>query len=255
MPEIAHAVAGPDIVLLVAGMGGGAGTGVSPVVAQVLQEQNILTLGFAISPFSFEGERRHNTAQRGVRALGSHALGLIPVRNSDMEAAVDENALMESVMAQAPLAFIELCRSIANSVSRPDCITGVNLADLRHLVLGRPGHCAFGFGSASVAQGACVAADLAMDHPFLGLSSLQRASAALVAIEVPFHGLFLREARDIMLQVRQQLPANADILYSSVPAQPRDAHKFRVSILASGIQNARVLIGKKHLRHVLNRFV
>lgn len=235
IPEITDAVAGLDMVLLVAGMVGGAGTGISPVVAHVLREQDILTLGFAISPFDFEGEQRQKTAQLGVRALGSLVHGLTPIRNSDIEAAFDENALFQSVMAQAPLAFIQLCRSIANSVSRPDCITAIDFEDLRHLVLGWPGHCAFGFGSASGAQGALVATDLAINHPFLGLSRLQRASAALVAIEVPPDGLFLREARDIMSQVRLHLPHDSDILYSSVPTQRREGHEFRVSILASGI--------------------
>lgn len=182
--------------------------------------------------------------------LGSRVHGLIPVRNSDIEAAVDQNALMDSVIAQAPWAFMELCRSIVNSVSRPECITAIDFADLHNLVLGNPGHCAFGFGSARGAQGARVAADLAMQHPFLGLSRLQRASAALVAIEVPQSGLFLRETRSIVLQVRQHFPIEADILYSSVPAQRRDIHEFRVSILASGISDTRVLTGRNPLRHV-----
>lgn len=205
IPEIVDAVAGLDMVLLVAAMGGGAGTGISPVVAQVLREQNILTLAFTLSPFHFGGEQRHK--------------------------------IVQSNPTHFPLAFIQLCRSITNSVAIQDCITGIDFEDLRHLILGKEGHCAFGFGSASGVNGAQAAADQAMSHPFLGQGRLQRASAALVAIEVPPHALFLRETRDIMLQVRRHLPANSDILYSSVSTTPVDRGDFRVSILASGIQD------------------
>lgn len=192
--EIVGAVAGLDMVLLVAAMGDGTGTGISPVVAQVLLEQNILTLGLTLSP-------------------------------------------AQSDPTYAALAFVQLCRSITNSVAAPDCITGIDFEDLRHLILGKEGWCAFGFGSASGVNGAQVAADLAMSHPFLEQGRLQRASAALVTIEVPPHGLFLREARDIMFQVRRHLPPNSDILYSSVSTTPVDRGDFRVSILASGIRD------------------
>lgn len=203
--EIVDAVAGLDMVLLVAGKGGSAGTGILPVVAQVLREQNILTLGFTLSPFDFEGEKLQT--------------------------------IVQSDPTHSPLAFIQLCRSITNSVATPDCIIGIDFADLRHLILGKEGQCAFAFGSASGVNGAQAAVDLAMRHPFLGQGRLQRASAALVAIEVPPNTLFLREAREIMFQVRRYLPPNSDILYSSVSTTPVDRDDFRVAILASGIRD------------------
>ncbi len=199
--KIVDAVAGLDMVLLMVGLGDGAGSGTSSVVAQVLQEQNILTLGFTLSPFESEGEQFHTI----VQSDSTHAF----------------------------LAFIQLCRSITNSVATPDCITGIGFEDLRHLILGRPGRCAFGFGASSGVNGDRIAVDLALNHPFLGRGCLQTSSAALVAIEVPPHGLFLRETRDIMSQVRCQLPANADIIYSSVSTTSVDRFDFRVSILVS----------------------
>lgn len=236
IPEIIDAVAGLDMVLLVAGMGGGAGTGISPVVARVLRAQNILTLGFTLSPFDFEGEQRHKIAQLGIRELGSLVHALNPIRNSDIELAVNDNDSLESVMTHAPLAFIQLCRSITNSVATEGCSVGIDFEDLRHLILGKEGQCAFGFGSASGVNGAQTAVDLAMSHPFLGQGRLQRASAALVAIEAPLNALFLREAREIMFQVRRQLQPNADIIYSSVSTMPVNRGDFRVSILVSGIR-------------------
>ena len=63
--EIADALAGLDMVFLVAGMGGAAGTGIAPIVARILCEQKILALAFTTLPFSFESQRRQRIAQAG----------------------------------------------------------------------------------------------------------------------------------------------------------------------------------------------
>jgi cell division GTPase FtsZ len=137
---------------------------------------------------------------------------------------------------QSPSDFIQLCRCITKSVATEDCYVGVDLEDFRHYILEKGRRYAFGFGTARGVNGAKAATDLAVSHPRLGQGRLQQASAALVAIEAPPNAL--REARDIMLQVRRYLPANSDILYSCVSTKPVDGDAFRVSILASGIHDA-----------------
>lgn len=236
MPDMAEAVAGLDMVLLVAGMGGPAGTGIAPVIAQVLREQKILTLAFTTLPFNFEGNRRHQNAQIGLQELGAQVNALLPVQNSDLERVVEENASLESVMNHAPLAFIQLCRSITNSVLVEHSNVCIDFEDLRHLILGQTGDCAFGFGAASGVNAADAAVQQAIHHVFLGQSRLQRASAVLVAIEATPDALSLRDVRSIMLSVGQQLPSAPPVIYSTVSATPEDGHDFRVSILASGIQ-------------------
>lgn len=235
IPQIMEAVAGLDIALIAVGMGGAAGSGISPVVAQVLRQKNILTLVFATSPFSFEGTRRHQNALSGVRELSVQADALLPVSNSELEQVVHKNATLESVMMHAPLAFVQLCRCITNAVHMQGCNIGIEYMDLRHILFEQTGDCAFGFGSASGLCGAEAAAQQAIDHLFLGQRRLQRATAALVSIEAAPNALYLRDTKNIMTMIRSRLPAKACIGYSTVSSRPDDQHDFRVSIFASGI--------------------
>jgi len=235
IPEIIQAVSGLDMVMLAVGLGGATGTEVAPVVAQVLREQNVLTLGFVISPFSFESQQRLQNARRGRSELASQLNALIPISNGEVEQCVDPGVMLSDVLDMAPMAAIQLARSITNSVARPDVSVSIDFEDLRHFILGQKGVCAFGFSSASGDLGAEVAVRQAIDHPFLGIGRLQKASAALVSIEAAAGGLYLRDSKNIMFQVRSHLPPDADVFYSCVSTPPLDGSDFRVSILASGI--------------------
>ena len=116
IPGITEAVAGLDMVLLVAGMGGVAGTEISPVVAQVLREQNIFTLGFPIMPFNWEGERRTRIALHGASELDRYVHSLHPISNEGLAHAAGENATMGDVFNQASLAVLQHYRSVTRRV-------------------------------------------------------------------------------------------------------------------------------------------
>lgn len=122
--HIADAVAGLEVAFLVAGMGGAAGTAISPVVAQVLRGQHILTLCYTISPFDWEGKRRQQSAQSGVRALRPHVDALIAVSNEQFAAAVGDDAPMTWVLQQAPNAFLQCCRRVMNIAAAPSGALG-----------------------------------------------------------------------------------------------------------------------------------
>ena len=115
--EIADAIAGLDMVLLVAGMGGVAGTEISPIVAQVLREQNIFTIGVPILPFEWEGKTRNQTARSGARELGQWAHSLRPISNDSMARDVGENATMDEVFNHVSQVPIQVYRSVTNSVA------------------------------------------------------------------------------------------------------------------------------------------
>lgn len=233
--QIEQAVSGLDMVLLVVGLGGSTGTAVAPLVAKLLGQQQILTLGYAVLPFPFEAEQRQRLATAASNALVAEADALITVKNSDIRGIVDQRAPIEAVTAQAPHSFVELCRSIVNTVVRPDTLISVDFDDLRHFILGAEGGCAFGHASADGSTAAIDAAHKAMGHPFLGLDRLQSASTALVSIEAKPNQLLLRDSRDIMFLVRSHLAPDADIFYSCVHNTPQDGSDFYVSILAGGM--------------------
>lgn len=230
--EITNAVAGLDMVLLVAEMGDGASVGIAPLVAQVLHQQNTLTLAVAILPFEFEGSRCQNLAQFGLSTLRKEVHALLPISKNDIPD--DQSETAESAFTYVRFAFIQLCRSITNTVVSQSTNVGIMFKDLRSLIQDQVESSAFGFGFGSSNQ-VGVAVQQAIDHPFLGLPRLQQASAALVAIEAAPHALFLKDTKNILSQVRSHLPAEATIGYSIVFTQPQKDCVFRVSILTSGI--------------------
>lgn len=231
--EIADAVAGLDMVLLVAGMGGATGTGIARVVAQVLHEQSILTLAFAVMPFACEGGQRQQIAQAGIRELRPHVAALIPFFNNGIEPDARSVRWQSAAARQAPLAFMEVCRNILHPVCKPGWVN-IDFEYLRHIILSHEGDCAFGFGSAKGADGATIAASRAIDHPLLGRDRLQRASAVLMAISAAPHVLMLRDSSIALRAVRKLLPPTVDIIYGAYSDQSLGKN-IAVSILANGI--------------------
>jgi hypothetical protein len=138
---------------------------------------------------------------------------------------------VESAKFHASQAFTQLSRSM-KLFRTPLDANGITVEELQHLLLNQDTECAFGFGAAS---GAETATEHAIDHGGLGLSSLQQASAALVAIEVPPQAQLIRETQIILTTIRSHLPSGAPVCYSIVPTQQMDDSDFRISIFATGI--------------------
>lgn len=237
LPEIADAVAGLDMVFLVAGMGGRTGARIAPIVVQMLHCHGISTLGFAVMPFDSDVSQYQQIAAAGIQERRRHSHALIPASKNDMPHENEKIRWLLSAAQRAPLTFVQLCRSITNSVARADLV-GIDFKDLQNDILGQKGHCAFGFGSSSGLDTATAAAQLAIDDPLLGLHRLKQASAALVTIEAPPQATMavLRDAKIAMKFVRAQMLPNANIIYG-VTVNLDVSDKFTVSILASGIQD------------------
>lgn len=231
--QIAEAVAGLDMVLLVAGMGGATGAGVAPIVAQVLREQSILTLAVAVMPFACEGAQCQQIAHAGLRELRSHVDAVIPFFNNDFSPGAKTVKRHSVAAQQAPQAFFDLCRTILNPVCRPGLIN-IDFEDLRHIIQSQEGNCAIGFGTAKGTDCATAAAMLAIDYPSLGRDRMQRASAVLIAVCASPKRLTLGDSRSAMKTVRRALPPNAYVIYGTCAGQTLD-DEITVSILANGI--------------------
>ncbi len=233
LTEIADAVAGLDLAILVVGLGGAAGTTIAPVVAGALKSQNILTLAVPTFPFAFEGEERQQRALSGFRQLQQHADSLLPLFNTDIETDARGKTSRTGLRASAPLTIVQLCRSLEAALSGKNLIE-VGMDDLRSLTLAQRGMCAFGYGYGAGADGAMAAARHAVTHPLLGHTRLQTASTVPIGIEcAPQPGL-LKSVGSITEYVLDQMPAGRHGIYSVTTTASLDT-RFSVSILASGI--------------------
>ena len=228
---IADAVAGLDMVLLVAGMADATDTGGAPIVAQVLRAQGIHTLAFAVMPFDNEGPLRQQIARAGIRDLRPHVDALIPFVTNDFDPNIQTDWWQFVAARQTPLVLIELCRNVMNPVCRPGWVN-VDFQDLRHFILNQEGECALGFGSAKDALSAATAA---IEHPLLGRGRLERASSALIAINAPQQFLQLQDSWTVLNSVRKHMTRDAQVLFGTTYDENL-GKEITVSILANGIR-------------------
>ena len=128
LPEIADAVAGLDMVFLVAEMVDAVGSGISPMIAQMLRAQDILTLAFATLPFNFESQQRKQNAQTGIRELRVHVNALLPFPNSNIELVGEENASLTSLSSQAALAIDHYDDTLGNEITVSVLASGIRRA-------------------------------------------------------------------------------------------------------------------------------
>ena len=229
--EIQEAVAGLDIVFILSGMGGAAGTGISPIVADVTREAGILTVAAPVSPFSFEGDRRLQIARNGVNALSRRADATVVLSNELYASNAGADELLNTVLEQAPASFEHLYRSIAMVFCQQSLI-GIDQEDFRAAMSCGNGHAVFGYGSADGKKAAVAALEAAVSHVMLGQTALNRATGVYVAVEAKPDALKMASLSRILKTVGD-FASNALCFYGAVPNADMK-HDFRVSILATG---------------------
>ncbi len=163
--EIKSHIQGADMVFIAAGMGGGTGSGAAPVVAQVAKENGALTVGVVTKPFIFEGKRRMNQAEQGIRELKDKVDALIVIPNEKLLEVVDENVslldafkIADQVIGQAVDGISELITSAG--------LVNVDFADVE-TIMKNAGSALMGIGEADGDDRAEVAANRAINSPLL----------------------------------------------------------------------------------------
>ena len=118
--DIEETVRGVKLAFVIAGLGGAAGSGITPVLADVLRRQGALTFAHAVVPFGWEGPRRARDADRALSMLLPKVNALIAVSNDRWADSAGDEASLSSVLAMAPRAFWAACR---HTLACPDAPT------------------------------------------------------------------------------------------------------------------------------------
>jgi len=124
---------GSDMVFITAGEGGGTGTGAAPVVARVARELGALTVGIITKPFGFEGSRRRDQAEEGVKALADEVDTLIVVPNNRLLSILDKNTAMVDAFKVADDVLRQGVQGISDLVTLPGLIN-LDFADVRTIM-------------------------------------------------------------------------------------------------------------------------
>lgn len=227
--EIAQLIQGTDMLFITAGMGGGTGTGGAPIIAQVAKELNILTVGVVTRPFRFEGSRRMQNAERGIREMEKYVDSLIVVPNDKLlEIASDDTTLDEAfVLADQVLKYG--VSGISDLVAVPGLIN-LDLADVRR-VMTQAGVCHMGIGRASGEGRSANAIRQAINSPLLD-TTIDGARGVIINF-TGGRDMRIREVDEAASIVRDAVSPDADIIFGAV-IDPEMNDDIMITVIASG---------------------
>lgn len=178
--RIREVLSGADMVFLTAGMGGGTGTGATPVFAKIAKEMNILTVAVVTRPFAFEGRKRMLIADEGVKLLGQYVDSLITIPNNKLLSVLGKNITLLNAFRAANNVLTGAVQGIADLITCPGLIN-VDFADVR-TVMSEMGMAMMGTGSSVGENRAREAAEAAIASPLLEDVDFSGARGVLVNI-------------------------------------------------------------------------
>lgn len=222
---------GADMVFITAGMGGGTGTGGAPVVAEVAKELGILTVAVVTRPFPFEGRKRLQIAEHGIKALSEHVDSLITIPNEKLLTVLGGNTSLIEAFKVANDVLLGAVQGIADLIIRPGLIN-VDFADVR-TVMSEMGMAMMGTGSGRGEGRAKEAAEKAIRSPLLEDVNLQGARGILVNITAS-ESLGLGEFSEVGDTIEEFASENATVVVGTVIDSELD-DELRVTLVATGI--------------------
>ncbi len=230
LEKLRELCAGVDVVCVVAGMGGGTGTGAGPVVARLAKESGALVLGIVTLPFDFEGSRRQRQAQLGLRELKAAADGVICLPNQKVIKLIDEKTSVQEALKITNEFLAQGVRGIWRLLTQTGLIN-VDFNDLCSVLRGRHEESTLAtVEAAGESRSQEVIAKLAA-HPFLeGGQTLAEAEAVLVSL-AGGPDLTMAEINRVMEQINRQCE-NAHIIMGAA-IQEAFAGKLSLTLVAS----------------------
>ena len=177
--EIEEALKGADMVFVTCGMGGGTGTGASPIVAEIAQDLGALTVGIVTKPFSFEGKKRMEQALTGLEELKKHVDTLIVIPNDRLRELIDKSTPMLEAFREVDNILHRGVQSISDLIAVAGLVN-LDFADVKAVMKDR-GNALIGIGVGSGSDRAAEAAKQAVNSPLLE-TSINGATDAIINV-------------------------------------------------------------------------
>ena len=210
--EIREIVKGADMVFVTCGMGGGTGTGASPIVAEVAQELGALTVGIVTKPFSFEGKKRMEQAVAGLDELKKHVDTLIVIPNDRLREIIDKSTPMLEAFKEVDNVLRRGVQSISDLIAVVGLVN-LDFADVK-AVMENSGRAIIGIGIGMGEERALEAAKQAVSSPLLE-QSIEGATDAIINITGGVN-LTLFEAEQAAEVVRSASNTDINTIFGSV---------------------------------------
>lgn len=227
--EIYNALEGADMVFVTAGMGGGTGTGATPVVASIAKDLGILTVGVVTKPFSFEGPRRQKHAEQGIEELKTKVDTLVTIPNDRLLQIADKKTTMVEAFMMADEVLKQGIQGISDLIAVPNLIN-LDFADVKTVMLGK-GIAHMGIGRASGENRATEAAKQAIKSPLLETSIDGAKSVLLNITGGEDMGIFeVNEAADL---IRAAVDKDAYIIFGAGIDESLK-EEIKITVIATG---------------------
>ena len=228
---------GANMIFLTAGMGGGTGTGASPIVAEIAQELGILTVAIVTKPFAFEGIVRSRNAERGLAKLVNKVDTIIVIPNQKLLEVLDKKIQFKEAFKQADEILMSATKGISDIILKHGEIQ-IDFADVK-AVMTQGGLAIMGSGSGTGNNRASEALMKAVQSPLLDDISLEGASGVLVNI-TSGEDLQMEEVEKIMEYIYQAVGVDneSNIIFGTMVEKNME-DEIRVTVVATGFDKER----------------
>jgi len=235
---------GCDMVFITAGMGGGTGTGAAPVVASIAKELGVITVGVVTKPFFYEGKKRAQNAEEGMRELTTCVDTIIVIPNDRISLVVDKGTPMLKSFAIANDVLKYAVQGISDIILVPGLIN-VDFADVK-TIMESMGRAVMGSGTAKGEGGAFEAAKKAISNPLLEDSSIEGAKGILINITGGLE-LSLSEVQAATSLIYDSAHEDVNVIFGAV-IDPDVEDEVRVTVIATGFDEQKEKVALPQIR-------
>jgi len=230
--KIIEALEGADMVFVTAGLGGGTGTGAAPVIASLASEMGILTVAVITRPFAFEGKRRLQQAERGLKELLESVDTMIVIPNEKLLAVAKDAGFFESFRI-ADDVLRQGVQGISDIITIPGIINR-DFADVKTTMAGM-GHAVMGTAIRTGDNSAKEAAQAAMASPLLDAGAIDGARGILINI-TGSSNLKLSEVNEASSLIQSSAHEDANIIFGAV-LDERMGDEVKITVIATGFRD------------------
>jgi len=223
-----------DMVFITAGMGGGTGTGASPIIARESRNNGALTVAVVTKPFEFEGEKRMKAALDGIEKLKKQVDTLLIIPNQRLRAVGNTDTPFLQLMKIADDVLLYAVKGISDLITIPGFIN-LDFADVRR-VMKQMGTALMGTGVASGENRALEASQMAINSPLLEDISIDQAQGVLINM-TGSTGMTMEEVMEGSSFIKNEVHSDAEIIWGMVFDDTME-DEMRITVIATGINKA-----------------
>ena len=226
--EIIENLKGSDMVFITCGLGGGTGSGASPIIAEISKGLGILTIAVVTTPFSFEGQERKKVAESALNKLKEKVDSLLIISNDKLLKIIDE----KTTVSDAFLVCDDILKQAVQSITDLILVPGIINVDFSSVlsVMKNSGKALFGVGKAVGENRATKAAEIAISSPLLDFS-IQGAKAVLFSASG--NDITLNEIQEAAKIITKNVDSKAQIIFGAVKDNNLKKGEIKITVIAT----------------------